>query len=133
MTDSDLPAGDSSPRDEGSGTIREGARFGDLTLVRELGRGSQGIVYEAHQESLNRTVAVKILPKDISFTDDQTERFRREAEAAGRLSHGNIVAVYGLTESHGHLLISQELVTGGNLEDEVEERIKDGHSTTMDD
>jgi tetratricopeptide (TPR) repeat protein len=132
VTDSDLPDGTPSPS-EGSGTIREGARFGDLTLVRELGRGSQGIVYEAHQESLNRTVAVKILPKDVSFTDDQTERFRREAEAAGRLAHGNIVAVYGLTESHGHLLISQEMVTGGSLEDAVEERTKDGHSTTMDD
>ena len=49
------------------------------------------------------------------------------------LSHPNVVAVYGLAESHGHLLISQELVAGGCLEDVIEERTKDGHSTTMDD
>jgi tetratricopeptide (TPR) repeat protein len=118
---------------EGSGAIREGARFNDLTLVRELGRGSQGIVYEAHQESLDRTVAVKILSKEISFAENQSERFRREAEAAGRLSHPNVVAVYGLSESHGHLLINQELVTGGTLDDALEERTKDGHGTTLDD
>ncbi len=102
--------------------IEPGARWGDFTLVRELGRGAQGVVFEAHQESLDRQVAVKILPAEITFTGEQVERFKREAEAAGRLAHPSIVSVHGLMELGGHHAIVQEYVTGGSLEDELEER-----------
>jgi len=64
---------------------------------------------------MDRTVAVKILPKDFSLGSEQVDRFHREAEAAGRLSHPNIVSVYGFEESGGYLLLMQELVTGGDL------------------
>jgi serine/threonine protein kinase len=84
--------------------------------VRELGRGNQGLVYEALQASLGRKVAVKILPREITFVSEQLDRFHREAEAAGRLAHPNIVAVYGFDDAHGHPIIVQELVTGGSLE-----------------
>ncbi len=102
--------------------LEPGRQIGDLTLERELGRGAQGVVFSARQASLNRSVAVKILPREITFNQEQIDRFRREASAAGRLSHPNIVAVYGFHELDGHRLIAQELVHGGSLEDALEER-----------
>jgi hypothetical protein len=111
--------------------IRVGARFGDVTLLREIGRGGQGVVYEARQESVGRRVAVKILPRDLTYRPDQVERFRREAEAAGRLSHPNIVAVYELLEASGHHLIVQELVAGGSLADRVTDRKKASQHTDV--
>src|SRR5204862_5196052 len=99
--------------------IQPGARFGDLTLLRQLGRGAQGVVWEAHQKSLERRVAVKILPGEVDSNDEQIDRFHREAEAPGRLSHASIVAVYGFAEVGGHRLILQELVTGGSLESAI--------------
>jgi|GEM_PF-2773303 len=106
----------------GGSTIASGTQLGDLLLVRELGRGNQGQVYEALQVSLGRKVAVKILPREIAGGDEQLDRFHREAEAAGRLAHPNIVAVYGFDDAHGHPLIVQELVTGGSLEKVLAER-----------
>ncbi len=73
-------------------------------------------MFEGRQESINRRVAVKILPKETTFSGEQIERFQREAEAAGRLNHPNIVAVYGIDEFTGHHLITQEYVEGGDLE-----------------
>jgi len=102
--------------------IAPGAQIGDLLLVRELGRGAQGLVYEALQVSLGRKVAVKILPREIAFGDEQLDRFHREAEASGRLAHANIVAVYGFDDAHGYPIIVQELVTGGSLEKVLAER-----------
>jgi Tfp pilus assembly protein PilF len=108
----------------GSGgfSIAAGTQLGDLLLVRELGRGNQGMVYEALQVSLGRKVAVKILPRELGGDGEQLDRFHREAEAAGRLTHPNIVAVYGFDDAHGHPLIVQELVTGGSLEKVLAER-----------
>ena len=100
---------------EGPLTIEEGARFGDLTLGPKLGQGAQGVVFKGRQTSVGRTVAVKILPKEVTFTGEQVERFHREAEAEGRLNHPNIVAVYGYEEIHGHHLILLVFVEGGRL------------------
>jgi serine/threonine-protein kinase len=108
-------------RPDSVGTVLPGARFGDLRLVREIGRGAQGVVYEGRQLSMDRTVAVKIMPKDLTLGTEQVDRFHREAEAAGRLSHPNVVSVYGLEESGGHLLLMQEMVTGGTLADRIDE------------
>ncbi len=113
--------------------IQEGARFGDLTLLRQLGRGNQGVVWEAHQKSLERRIAVKILPRDSNSSEELVERFHREAEAAGRLSHASIVAVYGFAELGGHRLILQELATGGSLEALIEQRHKAQPATTRED
>ncbi len=85
-------------------------------LTREIGRGAQGIVFQAREETMDRPVAVKILPRELTYTNDQIDRFRREAEAAGRLNHPNIVAVHALLEQGGHNLISQEFVAGGDLD-----------------
>ncbi len=102
--------------------IEEGAQLGDLQLIRQIGRGAQGVVYEALQVSMGRLVAAKILPRETTFSQEQVERFRREAGAAGRLNHPNVVSVYGFEEVGGHQILIQELVTGGSLEGELRDR-----------
>ncbi|MHB1561422.1 MAG: protein kinase domain-containing protein, partial [Isosphaeraceae bacterium] len=83
--------------------------WGEFRIVREIGRGGMGVVYEAYQESLNRHVAVKLLrePADLA-------RFRREARAAGRLHHTNIVPVHGVGEhAERHYYVMQYIVGRG--------------------
>ena len=74
-------------------------RLGDFNVLREIGRGGMGIVYEAEQESLKRRVALKVLGQNISGSAKQLQRFQREAEAAAGLHHTNIVPVYGIGQS----------------------------------
>ena len=68
-------------------------RLGDFELIREIGRGGMGIVYDARQVSLNRRVALKILPPGLGLTGQAVQRFEREAQAAAKLHHTNIVPV----------------------------------------
>ncbi len=77
-------------------------RLGDFRIIREIGRGGMGVVYEAVQESLNRRVAVKVLAADFTASATDRRRFQREAEAAGQLYHTNIVPVFGVGQ-HGQL------------------------------
>jgi serine/threonine protein kinase len=74
-------------------------RLGDFEIVRELGRGGMGVVFEARQLSLNRNVALKVLASGLGLTERAVERFRREAEAAAKLHHTNIVPVYATGEA----------------------------------
>ena len=77
--------------------------FPQLEILELLGKGGMGAVYKARQPGLDRLVAVKILPPEISRDPTFTERFQREARALARLSHPHIVAVYdfGQTEANG--------------------------------
>ena len=70
-------------------------RLGDYRLLREIGRGGMGIVYEAEQESLGRRVALKVLARS-ALTPQQVRRFEREARSAAKLHHTNIVPVFGV-------------------------------------
>ncbi|MBX3472690.1 MAG: serine/threonine protein kinase, partial [Planctomycetes bacterium] len=90
-------------------------RLGDFRIVRELGRGGMGIVYEAVQESLGRRVALKVLPAG-STSGRATERFRREAQAAATLHHTHIVQVFGVGAQDGLLYYVMQLVEGRSLE-----------------
>lgn len=85
----------------------------DYELLRPLGRGGMGVVWEANQISLDRKVAVKILHPHLGISDRFLERFQREAQAGGRLQHSGIVAVHGVGEADGTHFIVQELITDG--------------------
>src|SRR5262249_41540173 len=76
-------------------------RLGESRILREVGHGGMGVVYEAEQESLGRHVALKVLPSAALLSPTYRERFRREAKAAARLHHTNIVPVFGTGEADG--------------------------------
>src|SRR5262249_57904438 len=70
--------------------------LGDFRIVRELGRGGMGVVYEAEQLSLGRRVALKVLPFAAALDPRQLQRFKNEVHAAAQLHHSNIVPVYAV-------------------------------------
>jgi len=95
--------------------------IGDYTIIREIGRGGMGTVYETEQTSLRRKVALKVLPSHLSISDDAIQKFRREAEAGGRQHHPGIVTVYSVGEEDGVHFIAQELVEeGSTLADSID-------------
>lgn len=104
-----------------------GQRLGDFEVICELGRGGMGVVYEARQVSLNRPVALKILGPGFGLTPRAVERFHREAEAAARLHHSNIVPVYATGEQDGIHFYAMELIDGPSL-DAVIRDLRDGPS-----
>jgi eukaryotic-like serine/threonine-protein kinase len=91
-------------------------QLGDYRIVREIGRGGMGIVYEAVEEALGRRVALKLLPGASTAKPDQLLRFRREARAAARLEHPHIVPVYGIGQDDGQHYIAMQFVVGYGLD-----------------
>src|SRR5215470_2078263 len=90
-------------------------RFGDFRIVRELGRGGMGVVFEAVQESLGRPVALKVLSRHAQLDPTRRERFVREAQAAAKLHHTNIVPVFGVGEQDGLPYYVMQLIPGCGL------------------
>ncbi|HTU18085.1 MAG TPA: serine/threonine-protein kinase [Gemmataceae bacterium] len=90
-------------------------RLGDYRIVREIGRGGMGIVYEAVQESLGRHVALKVLPRHSLLDPKKLARFQREAQAAAALHHSNIVPVFGVGEHEGLHYYVMQLIPGQGL------------------
>ena len=99
-------------------------RFGDFRVIREIGRGGMGVVYEAEQVSLGRRVALKVLPDHLLRDEKQKKRFQREARAAARLHHTNIVPVFGVGEQDGHQYYVMQYIHGLGL-DQVLAELKD--------
>lgn len=90
-------------------------KVGDYRILREVGRGGMGIVFEAVQESLGRRVALKILPNHFLLDRKRLERFQREARAAARLHHTNIVQVFGVGEQDGFHYYVMQFIEGQGL------------------
>jgi len=91
-------------------------RIGHYTIVSELGRGGMGVVYKAHEESLNRYVAIKMLGEHLESDEEYVQRFVREAQSAAALSHPNIVQIYSIAEENGHHYFVMEYVQGTSVE-----------------
>ncbi len=103
-------------------------KLGDYRIIREVGRGGMGIVYEAEQVSLGRHVALKVLPAHALANDKQKRRFEREARAAARLHHTNIVPVFGIGEHEGISYYVMQFIQGMGLDSVVDEikRLRNG-------
>jgi serine/threonine protein kinase len=100
---------------------RRPERLGDYRILREVGRGGMGVVYEAEQESLGRHVALKVLPGHALMDPRQLARFRREARAAAKLHHTNIVPVFGVGEQDGLHYYVMQFIQGQSLDAVLEE------------
>jgi serine/threonine protein kinase/WD40 repeat protein/tetratricopeptide (TPR) repeat protein len=96
-------------------------QIGDYRIIREIGRGGMGVVYEALQLSLGRHVALKVLPVTSRTSAVMLERFRREAKAAARLHHTNIVPVFGVGEEGGISYFAMQFIQGEPLDRVLED------------
>jgi serine/threonine protein kinase len=110
----------SSPDHEGMGSTS--ARLGDYRILRELGRGSMGVVYEARQVSLGRRVALKVLPLASAIDPRQRQRFLIESQAAAQLNHSHIVPIYAAGCDQGVHFYAMQYVDGQSLAEILAER-----------
>jgi tRNA A-37 threonylcarbamoyl transferase component Bud32 len=96
--------------------------YGRYQIIKELGGGSMGVVYLAHDPQIGRDAALKVFRQDRVTNQALLERFRREAKAIGLLSHPNIVTVYDVGEDHGTIFIVMEFVEGKALSELIDEK-----------
>jgi eukaryotic-like serine/threonine-protein kinase len=94
--------------------------LGEFEIVREIGRGGMGVVFEAVQQPLNRRVAVKVLPNAALWDARSIARFRREAETAARLHHSHIVPVFGVGQQDGCHFYAMQFIEGATLASLIE-------------
>jgi serine/threonine protein kinase/WD40 repeat protein len=114
------PGGEFAPGTK-SGGSQVPSDLGEYRILREIGRGGMGIVYEAVQESLGRHVALKVLPFHGLLSPTYLRRFQREARAAARLHHTNIVPVFGVGEQEGIHYYAMQFILGQGLDEVLRE------------
>jgi serine/threonine protein kinase len=112
--------------------LQPGMPIGDFEIVREIGRGGMGIVYEAIQLSLGRHVALKTLPFAAGFDPKYLQRFRQEAQAAAQLHHANIVPVYAVGCERGVNFYAMQLIDGQSLDCIIRQLCNDAGMKTAD-
>src|SRR5688572_15048333 len=103
------PSGAEPPAPELAADVRH---LGDFELLHELGRGGMGVVYEARQLSLDRRVALKVLPAHLTLSPTSVARFKREAATAARLRHPSIVEIYSVGSAGDTHYFAMELIAG---------------------
>jgi serine/threonine protein kinase len=96
-------------------------QLGDYRVLREIGRGGMGVVYEAVQESLGRHVALKVLPSHALLDGVRLKRFQHEAQAAARLHHTNIVPIFGVGTVEGVHFYAMQFIQGRGLDEVISE------------
>jgi tRNA A-37 threonylcarbamoyl transferase component Bud32 len=101
-----------------------GRTVGKCRLLKRLGRGGMGDVYLGTHAEMNKTVAIKILPPDLTRNEELLQRFRREAESAARLEHPNLVEVYDIGEENNLHFIVMAYVEGMNLQELLDDAKK---------
>jgi hypothetical protein len=122
--DSPLPFAGEEPGEganEGTPAARAKGVLGDFRILREIGRGGMGVVYEARQISLNRRVALKVLPLAAMLDARRLERFRHEAQAAAMLRHPHIVAVHSVGCERGVHYYAMDFIEGPSLAEVVQQ------------
>ncbi len=123
-------AADESASSPGEGTPADGVRpatlLGDFRVVREIGRGGMGVVYEAEQLSLGRRVALKILPSAAALDPRQRQRFQIESQAAALLHHEHIVPIFSVGCDRGVHFLAMQLIVGRSLADLIADRRQRG-------
>jgi serine/threonine protein kinase/WD40 repeat protein len=108
----------------GAGVTADGRpleQLGDYHIVRQIGRGGMGVVYEAVQEALGRHVALKVLPFTLNSDPTYLKRFRREARSAARLHHTNIVPVFDIGQARGIHYYAMQFIQGQGLDEVLQE------------
>ncbi len=116
------PGTENAPRaDRTLGAIEPNITIGDFRIENRLGSGGMGTVYQALQLSLNRRVALKVLPPGLAVSAEAVKRFHREARAAAKLHHTNIVAIYAEGEEKGTCYYAMEMIEGRSLDLVIED------------
>ncbi len=101
--------------------LTPGKTLSHYRLLEEIGRGGMGVVYKALDTTLDREVALKVLPLEATSDPDRLERFRREAKAVAALNHPGIVTIYSVEEAEGIHFLTMELVSGRTLHEVIPE------------
>ena len=102
-------------------TLIENSSISHYRITSRIGAGGMGEVYRAYDSRLERDVAIKMLPPDLSSNEDRLQRFEQEAKATSALNHPNILTVYDIGEHEGSPFIVAELLDGEELRDRLDE------------
>ena len=125
----ELPTAGTEGTAESSGLAAGVAmHLGDFRIIREIGRGGMGIVYEAHQNSLDRRVALKLLPIAAMLDSRQIARFKNESRAAGQLRHPNVVPVFSVGAERRIHFYAMQLIDGPSVDAWIQRHGENGES-----
>jgi serine/threonine protein kinase len=111
----------SQPAADAAGAFAPGTPLGDFRILREIGRGGMGVVYEAEQLSLGRRIALKVLPFALTLDARQLQRFKNEARAAAQLHHTNIVPIYSVGCERSVHFYAMQFIEGKTLAEVIGE------------